>query len=268
VIEQECVCLDGWTCDFLAARRNGFEGGFNSRMGVGPIETVGNLGRERGREEMLDTTAAHFDAGFHLNGFAWVTAIWEVSIGHHEDLTYWLEQISDRWPDAKVITEGEFGLRWRKHYTNNSNMDYRFVQRGTGAPGSERNKEIRWFMNQDFRLALLRDVDTNGPEEVIDFTRYDLPVHEPQVLQREWSLMNVINQKGIREQDKPRPLQQLSNEDQRLIFHHYPDLVKLALNNRTDSDRSSLSHRVIDAMASLRTNTDRRSTTSGKRVIG
>jgi hypothetical protein len=33
----DCVCLDGWTCDFLAARRNGFEGGFNSRMGVGPI---------------------------------------------------------------------------------------------------------------------------------------------------------------------------------------------------------------------------------------
>ena len=40
----DCVCLDGWTCDFLAARREGFEGGFNSRMGVGPIETVGNLG--------------------------------------------------------------------------------------------------------------------------------------------------------------------------------------------------------------------------------
>ena len=41
----DCVCLDGWTCDFLAARRNGFQGGFNSRMGVGPIETVGNLGQ-------------------------------------------------------------------------------------------------------------------------------------------------------------------------------------------------------------------------------
>ncbi|MGA2809131.1 MAG: DUF3863 domain-containing protein, partial [Terracidiphilus sp.] len=27
----DCVCLDGWTCDFLAARREGFQGGFNSR---------------------------------------------------------------------------------------------------------------------------------------------------------------------------------------------------------------------------------------------
>ena len=38
---------------------------------------------------------------------------------------------------------------------------------------------------------------------VIDFTRYDLPAHEPQTLQREWSLMNVLNQKGTRPQDKP-----------------------------------------------------------------
>ena len=37
----DCVNLDGWTMDFLAARRAGFDGGFNSRMGVGPIETLG-----------------------------------------------------------------------------------------------------------------------------------------------------------------------------------------------------------------------------------
>jgi hypothetical protein len=220
----DCICLDGWTCDFLAARRNGFEGGFNSRMGVGPIETVGNLGRERGRKEMLDTTSAHFDTGFELNGFAWVTAIWEVSVGHHEDLAYWLGQIVNRWPHAKVITEGEFGLTWRDHYRDNSNIDYRFVQRGTGAPGSEKSKEIRWFMNKDFRLALLRDVEMNGSEEVIDFTRYDLRAHEPHGLQREWSLVNVLNQKGVRPQDRPRPLNRLSPEDQHIVFSRYPTL--------------------------------------------
>src|SRR6202046_2785215 len=58
----DCVCLDGWTCDFLTARREGFQGGFNSRMGVGPIEAVGNLGTVAGRKEMLDTTAVHFDS--------------------------------------------------------------------------------------------------------------------------------------------------------------------------------------------------------------
>jgi hypothetical protein len=41
------------------ARR--LQGGFNSRLGVGPIETVGNLGKEAGRKEMMDTTAMHFD---------------------------------------------------------------------------------------------------------------------------------------------------------------------------------------------------------------
>jgi len=220
----DCVCLDGWTCDFLAARRNGFEGGFNSRMGVGPIETVGNLGTERGRKEMLDTTATHFDTGLSLNGFAWVTAIWEVSIGHHEDLTYWLEQVLNRWPGTKVITEGEFGLTWREHYKDNSKIDYRFVQRGTGAPGSEKGKEIRWFMNKEFRLALLRDLEANGREEVIDFTRYDMPAHEPQGLEREWSLMNVMNQKNTRPGDKPKPLPQLPPEDQQLIFSRYPKL--------------------------------------------
>ena len=44
----DCVCLDGWTCDFHAARRNGFDGGFNSRMGVGPIETVQDLLQDLG----------------------------------------------------------------------------------------------------------------------------------------------------------------------------------------------------------------------------
>jgi hypothetical protein len=220
----DCVCLDGWTCDFLAARREGFQGGFNSRLGVGPIETVGNLGTVAGRREMLDTTAVHFDSGHAMNGFGWVTAIWEVSIGHDEDLTYWLQTVRDRWPDTRVISEGEFGLEWRKHTPNNDGLNYRFVEKGTGAPGSERELEIQWFMNREFRLALLTDWTKHGPAQVIDFTRYDLRAEEPRGLQREWSLMNVLNQKGIRPQDRPLLLQQLTAEDQRRIFARYPEL--------------------------------------------
>ena len=224
----DCVCLDGWTCDFLAARRNGFEGGFNSRMGVGPIETVGNLGVSVGRKEMMDTTAMHFDQGHTLNGFGWVTAIWEVSIGHDKDLTWWLQSVKDRWPDTQVLTEGAFGMEWRKHTPNNALLNYRFDAKGTGAPGSEKELEIRWFMNQEFRLALLNNWTTNSPVMVIDFTRYDLPAHEPQGLQREWSLMNVLNQKGTRPQDKPIRLGQLTSDDQRRIYARYPELKKLA----------------------------------------
>jgi hypothetical protein len=220
----DCVCLDGWTCDFLAARREGFQGGFNSRLGVGPIETVGNLGAVAGRKEMLDTTAMHFDQGHALNNFGWVTAIWEVSIGHDEDLTYWLQAVHDRWPDTRVMTEGEFGLEWRRNAPDNAHFNYRFDAKGTGAPGSEKNLEIQWFMNREFRLALLRDWTKNTEPQVIDFTRYDLKAEEPRGLQREWSLMNVLNQKGARPQDKPTALHQLSPEDQRRIYARYPAL--------------------------------------------
>ena len=167
----DCVCLDGWTCDFLTARRNGFEGKFNSRLGVGPIETVGNLGVTVGRKEMMDTTAIHFDRGRELNGFGFVTAIWELSIGHDVDLTAWLQAVRNRWPDTKVITEGEFGMEWRSHTPNNDALNYRFEERGTGAPGSEKELEIKWFMNREFRLALIRDWMKGTPPMVLDFTR-------------------------------------------------------------------------------------------------
>ena len=224
----DCVCLDGWTCDFLAARRDGFQGGFNSRLGVGPIETVGNLGVEAGRKEMMDTTAIHFDRGHALNGFGWVTGIWEVSVGHDQDLTWWLQAVKERWAHAQVLTEGAFGLEWRKHTPSNAALDYRFDENGTGAPGSEKDLRIRWFMNRKFRLALLNDLSTDSPALVSDFTRYDLKAQEPQQLQREWSLMNVLNQKGTRLQDRPIRFEQLPPEDRRRIYSRYPELKNLA----------------------------------------
>ena len=77
----DCVNLDGWTMDYSSARREGFaRDGFNSRMGVGPIETLGKYGLKKEWKEMIHTTAIHFDKGFKLNGFAWVTNCWEVSL--------------------------------------------------------------------------------------------------------------------------------------------------------------------------------------------
>ncbi len=221
----DCVCLDGWTCDFLPARREGFEGGFNSRLGIGPIET-GRLGLEAGHKETIDTVAQHFDSGYALNGFGFVTSIWEVSIGQDDDLTWSLQAIRNRWPDTQVMTEGAFGLEWRKHHPSNAGFDYRFDAKGTGAPGSEKNLEIQWYMNREFRLELLRDWTKDEAPLAIDFTRYDLKAEEPRALQREWSLMNVLNEKGMRPQDKPKPLRQLSASDQALIFACCPQLKK------------------------------------------
>jgi len=221
----DCVNLDGWTCDFLAARRAGFAGGFNSRMGVGPIETLGKHGLENGLREMMHTTAIHFDKGFELNGFGWVTNCWELSLPYDfNDLTLWVESIRKRWPDVKFITQGEFGLIWRKHYQQNS-FNYRFEEVGSGIGGSDKDKQIRWFMNKDFRLALLGGVD-GSDEKVIDLTRYDLPAKEPvSGSTRNWSLMGEINQKGIRKQDQPVPFSALPADDQALIKKHYPSIA-------------------------------------------
>jgi len=178
---------------------------------------------------MLATTAAHFDAGFALNGWAWVTACWEVTLIKEvprllEGLTRWLAEIRRRWPDAQCPTLGEFGQAWRRQYPDNKDLDYRFVQRGTGIGGSDANLEVRWFMNRQFRLALLHDWQAGGPEQVIDFTRYDLPAAEPQGFERYWSLMGRINQKQTRPQDRPVPLAALPEADRQRIFARYPQL--------------------------------------------
>ena len=231
----DCVTLDGWTCDFLCARRFGFEDGFNSRLGVGPIESYQNLGAEKGMAEVMAVMASHFDDDFKLNGFGWIANCWEISLIKAcrpdvlECLTKWLQNVRQRWPDARMVTQGEFGEAWRSEHPDNGGANYRFVQRGTGIGGSEPNLEIRWFMNADFRLALLRDWQKNEPGQVIDFTRYDLTAREPadptpDKPTRNWSLINRINQKHRRPEDKPVPLSALTAEEQAIIKKRCPEL--------------------------------------------
>lgn len=243
----DCVNLDGWTMDFLSAR---FPGGRSidgqwcgSRQGVGPIETVIRLGIEEGTKEMLAITASHFNKGFELNNFAWVTCIWEMGLvearkiygykGRNgmEGMEIWFSEMRKRWPDAKCITAGEFGMLWREQYKNNDDLNYQFVQRGTGVCGSEPELEIQWFMNKNFRMAFLRNWEANQPAKLIDFTRYDIKAREPDDPQpgqhsRNWSLMNRLNQKGTRPQDKPINIEELNAEELRIIKKRYPDLFK------------------------------------------
>jgi hypothetical protein len=239
--------LDGWTIDFVNATYPGakFINGerCGSRQGVGPIETVIRLGTERGTKEMLACTSAHFDEGFKLNGFAWITCIWELSLvearkiyGYNgrngmEGMKIWLSEMQKRWPDAKCITHGEFGMIWRQYYKNNDDINYRFIQRGSGVCGSEADLEVKWFMNKDFRLAFQRNWMEDEPWKVIDFTRYDLKATEPEdptqgEHSRNWSLMNTLNQKGIRPQDKPKELSELNAKEQEIIKDWYPELFK------------------------------------------
>lgn len=237
----DCVNLDGWTVDFLCARRAGQNGheitGYNSRRGVGPIETYKGWGLDLGHREVMHTQSIHFDKGFELNGFGWVTNIWEAQMYYEfgkeficQALEKWVTDTKKRWPDVHFVTYGEFGELWRAEYKSNDEWNYRFEERGSGLGDSYNNLEIRWFMNKEFRLALLRDWHKeDSPAYVIDLTRYDLPAKEPadpspEHPVRDWSLMNVMNQKGLRPQDKPKLLKELSAEDQALIKKHYPEL--------------------------------------------
>ncbi len=68
--------------------------------------------------------------------------------------------------------------------------------------------------------------------EWIDFlsisARYDLTAKEPQDFGRNWSLMNRINQKGTRPQDKPVLLTDLPSDDQGIIRRRLPELYESA----------------------------------------
>lgn len=222
----DCVNLDGWTMDFLAARREGFSEGFNSRMGVGPIETLGTYGYELGLKQMLHTTAIHYDKGFELNGFAWVTNCWEASLEiDYKGLEEWLKQIKQRWPNVKFITQGEFGLIWRNNYSEN-NFSYRFQEVGSGIGGSDLDKEIKWYMNKSFRFSILKDLKTKE-EKVIDFTSYQNTSLEPiSGSTRNWTLFGDINQKQTRKQDVPIFKEQLSEEQKRQIISYYPEVFE------------------------------------------
>jgi hypothetical protein len=191
----------------------------------------------------MHTQSLHFDKGFELNGFGYIPNIWEAALLYRKErenssyelvldaLYKWVSETKKRWNNVKFVSYGEFGEIWRKENSNNSKVNYRFEEKGLGIGNSSANMEIRWFMNKEFRLALLHDWHKNTPELVVDFTKYDITAKEPADPSPEhpvtdWSIINRINQKGLRPQDKPIPLTELSKEEQELIKKYYPELFK------------------------------------------
>jgi alpha-L-fucosidase len=246
----DMVNLDGWSVDFFAARNNG--GG--SRDGIGPLETNGGygLGMEYGTKEMLHVTDVHFnDQAVAHNGFGYLPNIWELCVFswiHPNYLSNWLKAIRTKYPDTQMLTLGEFGELWRKHNPDNSRINLKFVERGNGLmPSLEEAKkinpnyhhradlfcpemEIRWYFNKDFRLATMRNWKENGPLRIMDYTRYNQPYLEPagNVVDMHWDLMDLINQKQTRTQDRDRSFSSLPPEEQQKILKWYPDFVKAA----------------------------------------
>ncbi len=215
----DCLSLDGWTVDLVAARLVGdyWKDGerFVSRMGVGPLETLHTFGARKGLRLMQDTTQAHFgDENVRRNPFAWVTNGYEISEMNKgrahdpatlEAFTEWLAWIGLTWPDAECPTIAEFGSLVRREHPDNESLRYVLRQCGSGVGASFAGQEVTWYMNRRFRLGLLRQ--DGGEPCVFDYTDYSRDCAEPQELgRRNWTLFGEINQKQIRPQDKPVPL--------------------------------------------------------------
>jgi thioredoxin-related protein len=245
----DVVNIDGWTVDFFAARLRGMGKDFNSRMGIGPLETNACCGTKLGLREMMHTSDVHFnDKAVAANGYGFLTVIWELTLFEWIDPNYlpsWLKAMREKYPDTQMLNTGEFGDLWRKHNPDNSRINLKFVERGNDMPSEEEGKkiatkyrfhtpifcpdmEIRWYFNKDFRFATIHNWKENSPKLVMDYTRYNQPYKEPSgnVIERHWDILDIINQKQSRPQDIPKPFSELPLEEQKKILKWYPDINK------------------------------------------
>ena len=162
-------------------------------------------------------------------------------------LTGWLSALRTKYPDTKMLTMGEFGDLWRKHNPDNSRINLKFVERGNASmptqeegrktykryefhtPIFQREMEIRWYFNKDFRFATIQNWKENGSKLVMNYTRYNQPYQEPSgnVIDRRWNILDLINQKESRPQDKPKPFSELPADEQVKILKWYPELTNM-----------------------------------------
>lgn len=216
----DAVMLDGWTVDLVAARAAGMsaeasgDAGFNSRLGLGPIETLHRLPLEVARHQLEATSRAHLcDRNVERNGLGWLTVnyeVSEVSRGLETDpailreWSSWLAWLVREWPGLRVVPMSTLGDEWRAVHPDNEGLAYLLQQSGTGVQASRAGERVTWFMTDRYRFGV---VDTGSQPYAFDFTSYDDPPPEPRSAgDRRWSLLGELNQKRTRPQDEPVPL--------------------------------------------------------------
>jgi len=179
----------------------------------------GNLGTVRGRKEMMDTSAMHYRPRPCSQRLWLGDGHLGISVGHDEDLTYWLQAVRERM--ARIPGHDRRSVRpgVAQAYPAMFRSTTVLMPKEPGRRAREKELEIEWFMNREFRLRAPARLDQKHPPLAIDFTRYDLKAEEPHGLQREWSLMNVLNQKGLAAAGQTDTAGQLSPDDQRRISH-------------------------------------------------
>jgi hypothetical protein len=163
---------------------------------------------------MQATTNAHFEESAPYNPFTWITNIIEVcllsQIPGLPQLTKWLSWMKEQWPDVQCPTLANLAQKIQSQFPSNDSLSYELHQKGNGISYSNPKTEIVWYMNKAFRCGL--EINRWKKKKVFDFTRYDRSYEEPQrVGERNWSLLDSINQKGIRKQDKPIAIEKFTD---------------------------------------------------------
>ena len=211
----DCLNFDGWTVDPHFGRLVGCPTKYtNSRIGIGPIETLCNLGPEEGLQELKATTEAHYGLSHPKNPFSWLTSCYETAlftdIPSLSHVTDWLSWMRGRWPDVRCIPLAEMAAEIRQQHPTNDTLNYELHQKGSGIGATRPEEEITWYMNKAFRLGVF--ADAKGAQTVFDYTRYTRDYQEPQGLgERDWGLLDQISQKQIRPQDRPVPLDKFTD---------------------------------------------------------
>ena len=206
----DCLNFDGWTVDFHFGRLAGCPTKYtNSRIGLGPIETLGNMGPDEGLRELRATTEAHYEHSHARNPFSWLTTCYETALftqnPHIAHATRWLAWLSARWPAVRCLPLADLAAELRAQHPTNDTLRYELRQRGSGIGATRPEEEITWYMNKAFRLGVL--TDAAGAQSVFDYTRYTRDYAEPRGLgERNWGILDQLNQKQSRPQDHPIPL--------------------------------------------------------------
>lgn len=146
---------------------------------------------------MKQVTDRYFQDNWENLPFVWVTNQLEMSVIHRNNevrraFKNWLDHIRKIYKDVHLLKIADFSELFRKHYQDNSKIQYSFRYRGIGISSSDPEKEVLWWMNKDYRLGVLVSKNT---AQIMDYLVYTDDIQEPQGPESNWNISGIVSQK-------------------------------------------------------------------------
>lgn len=139
-------------------------------------------------------------------------------------VTAFLSALKKKYPDLKIVPFGEVGESFRKEHPDNRQLHYEFVHQGIGFGGSLENVRLYWYLNKYFLPLHSGGYSTGHEKSHRLYGLYQTGRPNPKIriialekFREIGSLLGDINQKGLREQDKPIDFVRLSEAQKELI---------------------------------------------------